>query len=162
QEVIVPLVSSALTNLAVFVPLIFMSGITGALFLDQAIAVTSILSVSIVCTFIFVPLLYLLFYKNRNLSIREASHFFVWLKAKYHSSFLWIWKHKTGSLIVMTLLIPVSIILLITLPKQGFPDIERTETIIDIDWNEPIDVTESQKRVVKFLNDHKAGLIQAE
>src|SRR5690606_6528107 len=82
QEVIVPLVSSALTNLAVFVPLIFMSGITGALFLDQAIAVTSILSVSIVCTFIFVPLLYLLFYKNRNLSIREDSHFFVWLKAK--------------------------------------------------------------------------------
>jgi multidrug efflux pump subunit AcrB len=65
QEVVAPLVSSALTNLAVFVPLIFMSGITGALFFDQAIAVASILSVSIVCTFIFVPLLYMLLNKNR-------------------------------------------------------------------------------------------------
>lgn len=162
HEVITPLISSALTNLAVFIPLIFMSGITGALFLDQAIAVTCILFVSLLCTFIFVPLLYMLLNKNRRLSAREDSRFFSGMKKKYHQSFLWVWKHKAISLACMALLIPVCVILLIALPKKGFPKIERTETVIEIDWNEPIDVTESQKRLVKFLNDHQAGLIQAE
>lgn len=162
QEVVAPLVSSALTNLAVFVPLIFMSGITGALFFDQAIAVASILSVSILCTFIFVPLLYMLLNKNRALGPREDSRFFVWMKSTYHSSFLWVWKHKAISLVVMALLIPVCVILLTTLPKQGFPEIERTETIVEIDWNEPIDVHESRKRVINFLEEYKADISQAE
>lgn len=162
QEVVAPLVSSALTNLAVFVPLIFMSGITGALFLDQAIAVTSILFVSMLCTFIFVPLLYKLLNKNRSLSTREDSRFFIWMKKKYHASFRWVWNHKAVSLIAITLLIPVCAVLLITLPKQGFPEIERTETVIDIDWNEPLEITESRRRIIKFLEDHRAFVSQAE
>lgn len=162
HEVITPLVSSALTNLAVFVPLIFMSGITGALFLDQAIAVTSILFVSIVCTFIFVPLLYLLVNRNRELSQHEDSRFFIWMKKTYHQSFLLVWNHKVISLVGMTLLIPVFIMLLISLPKEGFPNIERTETVIDIDWNEPLEVLESRKRLEKFLTDHQAKIRQAE
>src|SRR5690606_14693398 len=40
NEVIRPLISSVLTTCAVFVPLIFLSGISGALFYDQAMAVT--------------------------------------------------------------------------------------------------------------------------
>lgn len=162
HEVITPLVSSALTNLAVFVPLIFMSGITGALFLDQAIAVTSILFVSILCTFIFVPLLYLLLNKNRELSQHEDSRFFLWMKKTYHQSFLWVWKHKVISLVSIALLIPVFIVLLISLPKEGFPSIERTESMIDIDWNEPLEVTESRKRLEKFLTDYQAEIKQAE
>jgi multidrug efflux pump subunit AcrB len=162
QEVVAPLVSSALTNLAVFVPLIFMSGITGALFFDQAIAVASILFVSIVCTFIFVPLLYMLLNRNRGLSAHEDSRFFVWMKEKYHSSFLWVWKHKAISLVMMALLIPVCVILLITLPKQGFPEIERTETVVEIDWNEPIDVHESRRRVTAFLEKYSTDISLAE
>ena len=162
QEVVAPLVSSALTNLAVFVPLIFMSGIAGALFLDQAIAVASILFVSIICTFILVPLLYMLLNKNRALSAREDSRFFVWMKERYHSSFLWVWKHKAVSLVLMSLLIPVCVILLVTLPKEDFPEIERTETVIDIDWNEPIDVNESRRRVTAFSENFKANISHSE
>ena len=39
-EVITPMLSSTLTTIAVFVPLVFMSGIAGAIFYDQAFAVT--------------------------------------------------------------------------------------------------------------------------
>lgn len=35
-EMITPMLSSSLTTIAVFVPLIFMSGIAGAIFMDQA------------------------------------------------------------------------------------------------------------------------------
>ena len=40
SEVITPMLSSSLTTIAVFVPLIFMSGIAGAIFFDQAFSVT--------------------------------------------------------------------------------------------------------------------------
>ena len=46
SEVITPMLSSSLTTVAVFVPLIFMSGIAGALFYDQAFSVTVGLLVS--------------------------------------------------------------------------------------------------------------------
>ena len=39
NEIITPLISSVLTTCAVFIPLIFLSGISGALFYDQAIAI---------------------------------------------------------------------------------------------------------------------------
>ena len=40
SEVATPMISSAFTTIAVFVPLIFLSGIAGALFFDQAFSVT--------------------------------------------------------------------------------------------------------------------------
>ena len=46
QEVIAPMLSSVLTTCAVFVPLIFINGMAGALFYDQAMAVTITLFVA--------------------------------------------------------------------------------------------------------------------
>ncbi|GCC50878.1 AcrB/AcrD/AcrF family protein [Chryseotalea sanaruensis] len=152
QEVIVPLLSSALTNMAVFIPLIYMSGITGALFFDQALSIAAILSVSILCTFIVVPLIYILFFKNRKSELQADSFFFEKMKDAYERSFLFIWQHKKLSLLLMSMLIPIAVALLFLLPKQGFPEIERTETIIEINWNEPIDAVENKQRTIKFID----------
>lgn len=58
NEVQSALISSVLTTLAVFVPLVFLSGVAGALFYDQAVSVAAILSVSLLVAFILLPLLY--------------------------------------------------------------------------------------------------------
>jgi multidrug efflux pump subunit AcrB len=55
NEVIRPLISSVLTTCAVFIPLIFLSGIAGALFYDQAIAVASGLAASLVVSITLIP-----------------------------------------------------------------------------------------------------------
>ena len=52
----------------------------------------------------------------------------------------------------MTMFIPLTAILLWMLPREGFPEIERTETLIAIDWNEPIDAIENRKRITDILN----------
>lgn len=155
HEVIIPLISSALTNLAVFIPLIFMSGITGALFYDQALSVTAILTSSILCTFILVPLLYKLLYQNNNTHLPEDSRFFIAMKRWYHRSFLFVFRYKLTSLLLMGVFIPVTILLFIYLPKTGFPIIERTETVVNIDWNEPIPVTESRNRIMQLSSTSK-------
>lgn len=77
NEVMGALISSVLTTLAVFVPLVFLSGIAGALFYDQAIAVTAILSVSLVVAFILLPLLYWMIYRvEKGRSSRESQKLF--------------------------------------------------------------------------------------
>jgi multidrug efflux pump subunit AcrB len=151
QEVIIPLLSSALTNLIVFLPLIFLSGITGALFYDQAMAVSSILAVSMLCTFVVVPLLYRLLFNDRAYTPPKESRLFLILLKYYSNTFAMVWRHKKTSLAAMSALIPTALILLYLIPKSSFPEMERTETIISIDWNEPIDVSENRSRTIELL-----------
>ena len=63
-EVIVPQLSSMLVNVAVFLPLIFLSGIAGALMYDEAISVSIGLSVSYIVGITFMPVVYRLAYKR--------------------------------------------------------------------------------------------------
>ncbi|MDL2241952.1 efflux RND transporter permease subunit, partial [Bacteroidales bacterium OttesenSCG-928-L03] len=55
NEIIAPMLSSALTTISVFVPLIFLSGIAGALFFDQAFSVAVGLLVSYVTGIMLLP-----------------------------------------------------------------------------------------------------------
>ena len=64
NEVITPLISSVLVTCAVFIPLIFLSGISGALFYDQAIAIVIGQGVSLLVGVTLLPTIYYLLYKN--------------------------------------------------------------------------------------------------
>ncbi|GHV68423.1 cation transporter [Bacteroidia bacterium] len=65
-EVITPMLSSTFTTIAVFVPLVFMSGIAGAIFYDQAFSVTVGLIVSYFTGIMLLPVLYKLVYSSRK------------------------------------------------------------------------------------------------
>ena len=74
-EMITPMLSSSLTTIAVFLPLIFMSGIAGAIFMDQAFSITVGLMISYVTGIMLLPVLYLLFYRlgirSKKLLVQE-------------------------------------------------------------------------------------------
>ena len=57
NEVVMPVVAATLTTLAVFLPLIFIRGITGELFKDQSYAVAFSLSASIITAITLIPML---------------------------------------------------------------------------------------------------------
>ena len=58
------MLSSSFTTIAVFVPLVFMSGIAGAIFMDEAFSITSGLMVSYFTGIMLLPVLYVLFYRT--------------------------------------------------------------------------------------------------
>ncbi|HSL86509.1 MAG TPA: efflux RND transporter permease subunit, partial [Bacteroidales bacterium] len=64
NEVITPLISSVLVTCAVFIPLIFLSGIAGALFYDQAIAIIIGQGVSLLVGITLLPTVYYLLYRR--------------------------------------------------------------------------------------------------
>ncbi|MBO3700396.1 efflux RND transporter permease subunit [Roseivirga sp. E12] len=152
NEVMAPLISSVLTTLAVFVPLVFLNGLSGALFYDQAVSVAIILGTSLMVAFILLPLLYRIFFQKSKGQVKEDSLFFRLILKVYKAFYNLIWKFKVISFILLIGLIPLTYFILIGFEKTGLPDIEKTETLLTINWNEPIDAEVNKTRVGDLID----------
>lgn len=163
NEVMSALISSVLTTLAVFVPLIFLSGISGALFYDQAISVAAILSVSLLVAFILLPLLYKLFFANRDGKVeKEDSRFFLFLLGGYKLIYKQLFANRGISLVILLALIPLLLSISQLLPVSGLPPIQKFDVMLQVDWNEPIHATENKLRVQTLLAELAGNYNHAE
>lgn len=152
NEVMAPLISSVLTTLAVFVPLVFLNGLSGALFYDQAVSVAIILGTSLMVAFILLPLLYRVFFEKSKKQVKEDSRFFLLILSVYKAFYNLIWRFKAISFTLLLVLIPLTYFVLIGFEKTGLPDIEKTETLLTINWNEPIDAESNKDRVSSLIS----------
>lgn len=152
-EVIAPMLSSTLTTIAVFTPLVFMSGIAGAIFYDQAFAVTVGLLVSYCTGIMLLPVLYKLIY-----SIPEIKRGFLNFKFRsffkdedlyrfYDKGIDYVFSHRKSSLFLLALMLPCVVALFYIIPKTRMPVIDQNELLFHVEWNENIHVDESRKRV---------------
>jgi multidrug efflux pump subunit AcrB len=157
NEVIRPLISSVLTTCAVFVPLVFLSDISGALFFDQAVAVSISLTVSLFVSIMILPALYRLFYAKSKLKAVRNS--FSKGEKLYSKGLGFIMKRKTVFILFFFLLFPLGIFLFSYIDKKYMPDVEQTEFMAEINWNEPINVGENKKRVIELLETIKTPVI---
>ena len=154
SEVITPMLSSSLTTIAVFVPLIFMSGIAGALFFDQAFSVTVGLMVSYFTGIMLLPVLYYLVYGTgmRRKSWLSRIRINNPLKAHtldrfYDAGVDWVFAHKGISLTFCVLSVPLCIFMFYFLDKERMPKIDQNELMARVEWNENIHVDENRNRV---------------
>ncbi|GHT58532.1 cation transporter [Bacteroidia bacterium] len=175
SEVITPMLSSAFTTIAVFVPLIFLSGIAGAIFFDQAFSVTIGLLVSYFIGIILLPVLYKLVFTPRPPKEGGGGlNIFIgrWLKILQPSSpfrgtggqsggslnkiydvcIAWVFSHKVATTILMIAVFPLCFHLFTIIPKEKMPDISQNELLVNIEWNENIHVGENTERTQTFLS----------
>jgi multidrug efflux pump subunit AcrB len=169
-EVITPMLSSMLTTVAVFVPLIFMSGIAGAIFMDQAFSIAAGLLVSYIIGIMLLPVLYLLFYRlgirrkgvlSKGFYQKENKN--AWLERFYDDGIHWVFSHKKLSIAMTLATLPLCFFLFSYLEKERMPEIEQNELVMRIDWNENIHVDENHrrinaltKRIDKLVTEHTA------
>jgi len=154
NEVIGPMLSSVFTNCAVFLPLIFLSGISGALFYDQAVAIAIGAVASWAVSITIIPVYYLMIFK-RGKGFGENK----WLKrvngvnyeAVYEKGFRYFMKHQVVSFALILLFILGAVLLFIDLPKSKLPAIEKDEVVVSIDWNSPVNIFENRQRVEDLL-----------
>lgn len=156
QEVITPLFTSILTNSAVFLPLIFISGIAGALFFDQAIAVSLSLGISLLCSYTLIPVLYRLFYLKEERLRGFVPKKITWLmriSERFYDGLLnLVFRQKALMLGFFILLVIIAIPIFKSLDKRGMPIISRTELETKIDWNEAITIEENNRRVNQIIS----------
>lgn len=155
SEVVTPMLSSSLTTIAVFAPLIFMSGIAGAIFYDQAFSVTVGLLVSYFTGIMLLPVLYLLVYRagirtrkwkwlsfTFNNPVKDHT-----LDRFYDAGVDRVFRHKTFSVLFCAVSIPLCVFFFFFIDKERMPGIEENELVVRIEWNENIHVDENRKRV---------------
>lgn len=165
EEIIRPLISSVLTTCSVFLPLIFLSGIAGALFYDQAMAITIGLSVSLIISVTLLPVLYRMFHIKKTNALenkffdRYGIHFF---ERWYESGFHWVFRYKIAALAIVTGLIVSSLLLFRTLKKEQLPVFQQMEIVVQIDWNQNIYLDESERRLREMMKLIKGEVLLSE
>ena len=154
NEVITPLISSVLVTCAVFVPLIFLSGISGALFYDQAIAIVIGQGVSLMVGITLLPTIYYLLYKNGKEGIltklvKKIS--FKRIEEKYEGGMNFFFRYRRATMVSFGLILLVMVWLFMTMEKEKFPAVRQDEMVVSVDWNENIDLQESLRRIRQMI-----------
>ncbi|MDA3878842.1 MAG: efflux RND transporter permease subunit [Prolixibacteraceae bacterium] len=156
NEVIRPMLSAVLTTCAVFIPLIFIRGIAGALFYDQAMAITIGLFASLAVSVTILPVYYKLFYqrgahmgRNRILNRFNTINY----EKVYERGFRFVMRNQLWTWLVVIVLLLGAVALYYGLPKTKLPVLEKDEMLVSVDWNERIHVEENNNRVIRLLSE---------
>jgi multidrug efflux pump subunit AcrB len=155
NEVFRPMLSSVLTTCAVFIPLIFISGIAGDLFYDQAMAISIGLFVSLIVSVTLLPVYYKLVY--RNSSSTKSNKFLSFInrlnyEALYERGFKAIMRHQLVAWILFFAMLGSCYFLYNAIEKEKLPAMTKTDMILKIDWNESLNLIENNKRTMHIVN----------
>ena len=162
NEMITPMLSSSLTTIAVFVPLVFMSGIAGAIFSDQAFSITAGLASSYIVGITLLPVLYYIFSRKDKSDVtatatRDESSRYL---ALYDKGMDFCFRHKWIFIAATLLMVPVCAFLFMVMRQERMPEIDSSETLVRIDWNENINLDENRRRT-SALTDSAATVYSA-
>ncbi len=163
NEIITPLISSVLVTCAVFVPLIFLSGISGALFYDQAIAIVIGQGVSLMVGITLLPTIYYLLYKNGREGfltklVQKVS--FKRLEDRYEGGMNFFFRFRKTMIVSFLAILLLMVWLFLTMEKEKFPAVRQDELVVSVDWNENIDLDESLRRIRELVANSKEMILQ--
>ena len=156
KDVVGPMLSSVLTTCSVFVPLIFLSGISGALFYDQAMAVTMALFTSLFVAVLVIPVYYWLLYRRQEKFVSmglfrdrkgmKRRFSLDRIDDMYEKGLKWVLRHQKTAWGVFIALAVSSFFLYGALDKSKLPPITHKDIVMSIDWNAPLAIDESIRR----------------
>jgi len=163
NEVFRPLLSAVLTTCAVFIPLIFIGGISGALFHDQAVAVTIGLFVSLAVSVTLLPVYYHIAYIRG-----KAGRYVRWLEKinrldygmLYEKGFRLVMRNQPWAWLIIFMMLGIGAWLYTSLRKEKMPHLTKNDVLLSIDWNERINIEENNSRVWDALNTINDLIIQ--
>ncbi|HUH19549.1 efflux RND transporter permease subunit [Albibacterium sp.] len=162
NDIIRPLITSVLTNCAVFIPLIFLSGLAGAIFYDQAISITIGVISSLLVSILLLPPLYVLFYRIKTNRRPYEIRSFVNVTSWYEGGLSFVFKFPKLTFFIVFILFGSTFVLFDILEKERLPTVSRDDFELFVDWNESIGITENEKRVAHLISEIKGKVTVAD
>ncbi len=151
REVVGPMLSSVLTTCSVFVPLIFLSGVAGALFYDQAMAVVVTLLTSLLAAVFVLPVYYVLLYRNRSAE-EPVRRPFLDYECWYDTALSWVLRHQRISWALFLGMAVLGVFLFLSLDKSTLPPTTHDDVLLSIDWNAPLTLAENDARALTLID----------
>ena len=150
KEVFAPMLSSVLTTCSVFIPLIFLSGVAGTLFYDQAMGVTIALFASLAVATLVIPVYFHLLFKKKQQAPVMTNKSTV-LYQSYEKVMRWVFRHARICLLVLACMVPLTGIIFWQIEKERMPSVEQNDMLMTIEWNMGISATENDRRVMELM-----------
>ena len=157
NEVITPMLSSMLTTVVVFFPLVFVDGMAGEVFRDQAYTITIGLAVSYLVAIMFLPVLYeVVFWKAQSagkVSDGKMARF-------YDKGIELVFNHKKAFLVATVMSLPLCLLLYKLLPHELMPSLDRHELVAGIDWGNGATVEQSSDNTQRLLDGIRGNVAE--
>jgi HAE1 family hydrophobic/amphiphilic exporter-1 len=151
------ILSISISLVAVFIPLLLMSGIVGRLFREFAVTVTMTIAVSAVVSLTLSPMMCALFLRDER-KVQHGRFYltlergFDWMVRHYTRGLDLVLRHQGATLITFVLTVACAVLLYVLVPKGFFPQ-QDTGIIAGI-TDAPQDVSfEQMMRLEKRLTD---------
>ncbi len=158
SEMVTPMLSSTLTTIVVFMPLIFLSDLAGALFFDQAMAITIGLMVSYFVAVLLLPVLFMLLGRERGLLSRINHHAGLsrrlsqWMFRTYDRLIDRVFYFRKTVLALTVLSIPLCYLGYRLLPKSQMPETDKREALLKFTWPTGTSLEENSERIHSLLD----------
>jgi multidrug efflux pump subunit AcrB len=156
-EVFAPMLSSVLTTCAVFVPLIFLSGIAGALFYDQAMAVVITLFCALAATVTVIPVYFFLTFRRENKATTNrfiARYFnFGWFERWYERTLKFFFRRRWIIWTSFAVAAVGTVALFGVIRKERLPEMTYRDMLVNVDWNERVTIAENDRRVSELVDE---------
>ncbi len=141
SEVTNAIVASTITTICVFLPVLFVPGITGQIFGDMVITITSSLAVSLVVALTLVPMLASRLIRTqaeqskrkKNRFVEMLNRFFGWLEGQYSKILHWSINHKRRVLLIVFILFISSLALIPVIGGEFMPEADQSHIQIYVE-----------------------------
>lgn len=138
QELTPALIGSTLTPIVVFVPLIFLGGITAIFFRALALSLVTALLASLFLAIFFTPVLARMFFKARPVAanLEEAEQagegrIMRWFTARYEKALHWSLNHTRLMVLASLTVLAASVLLYFQLGSGFLPDVDEGAFVLD-------------------------------
>jgi HAE1 family hydrophobic/amphiphilic exporter-1 len=159
KEIGFTILSISISLVAVFIPLLLMSGIVGRLFREFAITVTMTIAVSAFVSLTLSPMMCSLFLRSEKRA--EHGRFYMFIErrfdklvAGYTHGLDWVLKHQRTTLVVFLITVATTVVLYVLEPKGFFPQQDTgilsglTDMSQDVSFSASVDL---QRRIMDVV-----------
>ncbi len=133
KEIFFAIISTTITLVAVFLPIVFMSGMTGRLFREFSMVIAGAVAISAFVALTFTPMLATKLLKKRekqNWLYRKTEPFFVWLNNIYHNSLAWFLRRRWIAIPVVLTMAGIIVWLWNAIPGELAPLEDRSSVSV--------------------------------
>ncbi|MBB3060283.1 efflux RND transporter permease subunit [Microbulbifer rhizosphaerae] len=153
-ELAVPLLSSSLTTILVFLPLMLAKHEAGEYARSISIVIAITLLASWLLSLTVTPVLCHRFLKISDNKIDGqksaesiSDRLFRAMSSRYERRLRWVMRHRPAFLLFMLLMLICGVSLMMLVPKKFFPDSDRSQVLVYIDFPSAISATEADRKV---------------
>ena len=133
KEIFFAIISTTITLVSVFFPIVFLEGLTGRLFREFSIVVSGAVIISSFVALTFTPMLSSKLLKRRdqhNWLYRKTEPFFIWMNRIYENSLGYFLQHKWIAIIIVVFTMGLIGLLWSTIPEEMAPLEDRSQLTI--------------------------------